>query len=149
MFKEALRIDPNYGAAKAGLGESWLYAYDNTHQTADIEEARKACNDAVLLGNAGADGHICLGRLAEQSGKAAEAVTEYQKALQLEPANDRASIGLAKSYEKLNQPDRAEAVYKQAIALRPSYWRGYDQLGGFYFRTADYAKAEQMFRTAT
>ncbi|HEY2001303.1 MAG TPA: protein kinase, partial [Acidobacteriaceae bacterium] len=149
MFKEALRIDPNYGAAKAGLGESWLYAYDNTHQTADIEEARKACNDAVLLGNAGADGHICLGRLAEQSGKAAEAVTEYQKALQLEPANDGASIGLAKSYEKLNQPDRAEAVYKQAIALRPSYWRGYDQLGGFYFRTADYAKAEQMFRTAT
>jgi tetratricopeptide (TPR) repeat protein len=40
-------------------------------------------------------------------------------------------------------------VYKQTIALRPNYWRGYDQLGGFYFRTADYAKAEQMFRTAT
>ncbi len=149
MFKEALRIDPNYGAAEAGLGESSLYAFENLHQTADIEEARKACNDAVALGNAGADGHICLGQLADQTGKPAEAVTEYQKALQLEPANDRASIGLAKSYEKLNQPDKAEAVYKQAIALRPSYWRGYDQLGGFYFRTADYAKAEQMFRTAT
>ncbi len=149
MFKEALRIDPNYGAAKAGLGESWLYAYENMHQTADIEEARKACNDAVALGNAGADGHICLGRLADETGKAVEAATEYQKALQLEPANDRATIGLAKSYEKLNQPDKAEAVYKQAIALRPNYWRGYDQLGGFYFRTADYSKAEQMFRTAT
>ncbi|HEY3988461.1 MAG TPA: tetratricopeptide repeat protein, partial [Acidobacteriaceae bacterium] len=149
MFKEALRIDPNYGAAKAGLGESWLYAYDNTHQPVDIEQARKACSEAVMLGNAGADGHICLGRLAEQTGKATEAVTEYQKALQLEPANDRASIGLAKSYEKLNQPEKAEAVYKQAIALRPNYWRGYDQLGGFYFRTANYAKAEQMFRTAT
>jgi serine/threonine-protein kinase len=149
MFKEALRIDSNYGAAKAGLGESWLYAYANTHQPADIEQARKACDDAVALGNAGADGHSCLGQLAEQTGKAAEAVTEYQKALQLEPANDRASIGLAKSYEKLNQPDKAEAVYKQAIATRPSYWRGYDQLGGFYFTNGDYAKAEQMYRTAT
>lgn len=149
MFKEALRIDPNYGAAKAGLGEAWLYAYPDTHQVADLEQARKACDEAVILGNAGADGHICLGRLAELTGKPGDAATEYQKALQLEPANDRASIGLAKAYEKLNQPDKAEAVYKQAIALRPNYWRGYDQLGAFYFHTADYAKAEQMFRTAT
>jgi serine/threonine-protein kinase len=149
MFKEALRIDPNYGAAKAGLGETWLYAYNNHHQPADIEHARGACSDAVALGNAGADGHICLGTLAQETGNQTEAVSEFQKALQLEPANDRASIGLAKAYEKLNQPEKAEAAYKQAIALRPNYWRGYDQLGGFYFRTADYPKAEQMFRIAT
>ena len=30
MFDEALRIDPNYGAAKAALGRSWLYAYKMT-----------------------------------------------------------------------------------------------------------------------
>jgi tetratricopeptide (TPR) repeat protein len=149
MFKEALRIDPNYGAAKAGQGESWLYAYNNHHQMADIEQARKDCSDAVALGNAGADGHICLGTLATETGKPADAVSEFQKALQLEPANDRASIGLAKAYEKLNQPEKAETAYKQAIDLRPNYWRGYDQLGGLYFRTADYPKAERMFRTAT
>jgi serine/threonine-protein kinase len=149
MFNQALRIDPNYGAAKAGLGESWLYAYENTHQPADIGLARKACNEAVLLGNAGADGHICLGRLAEETSKPADAVAEYQKALQLEPASDRASFGLAMAYEKLNQPEKAEAIYKQVISLRPNYWRGYYQLGGFYFAQADYPKAEQMFRTAT
>ncbi|MGA9717984.1 MAG: serine/threonine-protein kinase [Acidobacteriaceae bacterium] len=148
MFKEALRIDPNYGAAEAGLGETWLYAYHIKHQLADIEQARNACTEAVRLGNAGADGHICLGTLAQETGKQTEAATEFQKALQLEPANDRASIGLAKAYEYLNKPQNAEATYKQAIDLRPNYWRGYDQLGGFYFRTADYAKAEQMFRTA-
>jgi serine/threonine-protein kinase len=149
MFKEALRIDPNYGAAKAGLGESWLYAYENDHKLADIEQAQKACSDAVLLGNAGADGHMCLGRLAQETGKTDVAAGEFQKALQLEPANERASVGLAKTYEKLNQPAKAEAVYKQAIALRPSYWRGYDMLGGFYFNTADYPRAEQMYRIAT
>jgi serine/threonine protein kinase/tetratricopeptide (TPR) repeat protein len=149
MFKEALRIDPNYGAAKAGLGETWLYAYNSNHQVVDIEQARNACDDAVTLGNAGADGHICMGRLAQATGKPAEAASEFQKALQLEPANDDASLGLAKAYETMNQPDKAEAVYKQSIALRPNYWRGYDQLGGLYFRTADYPKAEQMFRTAT
>jgi tetratricopeptide (TPR) repeat protein len=149
MFKEALRIDPNYGAAKAALGEAWLYAYENDHKLVDIEQAQKACSDAVLLGNAGADGHMCLGKLAQQAGKPAEAVSEFQKALQLEPANDSASNGLAKAYLSLNQPDKAEAVYKQAIALRPNYWRGYDMLGGLYFNTADYPRAEQMYRIAT
>jgi tetratricopeptide (TPR) repeat protein len=149
MFKEALRIDPSYGAAKAGLGQAWLYAYHINHQIADIEQARKACDDAVTLGNAGADGHICLGRLAQETGNAADAAIEFQKALQLEPANDDASLGLAKAEEMMNHPDKAESVYQQAIALRPNYWRGYDQLGGFYFRTGDYAKAEHMFRTAT
>jgi tetratricopeptide (TPR) repeat protein len=149
MFNQALRIDPSFGAAKAGLGESWLYAYHINHQVADIEQARKACSDAVALGNAGADGHICMGRLAQETGKPAEAASEFQRALQLEPANDDASLGLAKAYETMNQPDKAEAVYKQSIALRQNYWRGYDQLGGFYFRMADYPKAEQMFRTAT
>ena len=149
MFKEALRIDPNYGEAKAALGETWLYAYNNQPQRTDIEQARKACSDAVALGNAGADGHVCLGTLAAETGRSAEATEEFQKALQLEPADDRASIGLAKAYEKLNQPEKAEAAYKQAIDIRPNYWRGYDQLGGFYFRTAEYAKAEQMFRIAT
>jgi eukaryotic-like serine/threonine-protein kinase len=149
MFKEALRIDPSYGAAKAGLGESWLFAYDSNHQLANIEQARKACSDAVMLGNAGADGHICLGTLAQQTGKPAEAASEFQKALQLEPASDRASMGLAKAYEKLNQPEKAEAVYQQGVALHPNNPRAYDGLGAFYFRTGDYAKAELMFRTAT
>src|SRR6201999_608557 len=84
MFKEALRIDPNYGAAKAGLGETWLYAYNNNHQVVDIEQARNACDDAVTLGNAGADGHTCMGRLAQATGKPTEAASEFQKALQLE-----------------------------------------------------------------
>jgi tetratricopeptide (TPR) repeat protein len=149
MFNQALRIDPSYGAAKAGLGESWLYAYGNNHQPADLVQARKACSDAVTLGNAGADGHICLGSLAQETGKPAEAAPEFQKALQLEPANDSASNGLAKAYLSLNQLAKAEAVYKQAIALRPNYWRGYDMLGGFYFNTADYPRAEQMYRIAT
>ncbi len=149
MFKEALRIDSNYGAAKAGLGVSWIDDYRLTHHPQSIVEARKACDQAVRLGNAGAEGHMCLGTLARDTGKYADAADEYQKALQLEPGNELASIGLAMAYEQLNQSEKAEATYKQIIALRPNYWHGYDLLGGFYFRVADYARAEINFRTAT
>ncbi len=149
MFNEALRIDPNYGAAKAGLGQSFVYDYELTHRPQAIAEARKICDQAIALGNAGAEGHMCLGAVARDTGNHAEAATQFQKALQLEPGSELASVGLAKAYERLNQLDKAEAVYKQAIALRPNYWRGYDLLGGFYARNTDYSKAEEMFRTAT
>jgi tetratricopeptide (TPR) repeat protein len=149
MFNEALKIDPNYGAAKAGLGVSWIDDYRLTHHPQSIVEARKACDQAVALGNAGAEGHMCLGTLARDTGKYAAAADEYQKALQLESGNELASIGLAMAYEQLNQPEKAEATYKQIIALHPNYWHGYDLLGGFYFRIADYAKAEENFRLAT
>ena len=73
MFNEALRIDPNYGAAKAGLGVSWLDDYETDPSPADIDQARKACDQAVALGNAGAEGHMCLGTLARETGKYADA----------------------------------------------------------------------------
>jgi eukaryotic-like serine/threonine-protein kinase len=149
MFNEALRIDPNYGAARAGLGVSWIDEYRLTHHPQSIVEARKACDQAIALGNAGAEGHMCLGTLARDTGKYADAADQFQKALQLEPANELAAIGLAMAYEKLNQLEKAEAAYKQIIALRPNYWRGYNLLGGFYFRNADYARAEGNFRLAT
>jgi tetratricopeptide (TPR) repeat protein len=149
MFNEALRIDPNYGAAKAGLGVSWIDDYRLTHHPPSIEEARKACDQAVALGNSGAEGHMCLGTLARDTGEYPEAADQFQKALQLEPSNELASIGLAMAYEQLNQPDKAEATYKQIIALHPNYWHGYDLLGGFYFRIADYTRAEANFRLAT
>jgi eukaryotic-like serine/threonine-protein kinase len=149
MFKEALRIDPNYGAAKAALGESWITDYENNAHLSSIDEARRLCDQAVALGNAGAEGHNCLGRLAQDTSRSTDAVNEFQKALQLEPASEVAAAGLAKAYQKLNQPEKAEAVYKQQIALHPNDFHQYDLLGAFYFSTADFANAERMFRMAT
>jgi tetratricopeptide (TPR) repeat protein len=149
MFKEALHIDPNYGAAKAALGESWITDYENNAHLSSIDEARRLCDQAVALGNAGAEGHNCLGRLAQDTSRSTDAVNEFQKALQLEPASEVAAAGLAKAYQKLNQPEKAEAVYKQQIALHPNDFHQYDLLGAFYFSTADFANAERMFRMAT
>ena len=149
LLHEALRIDPNYGQAEAALGQSWVYDYERNHHPQSIPLARQACDRAVALGNAGAEGHICLGSVARDTGNPHEAAAQFQKALQLEPANELASVGLAKAYEQLNEPEKAEIVYKQLIASRPSYSHGYDLLGVFYFSNADYAQAAAMFRKAT
>jgi tetratricopeptide (TPR) repeat protein len=149
VFKQALKIDPNYGQAEAGLGETYWHRYDNTKQKQWIASAQQACAKAVELGNAGAEGHMCLGLLQNGTGEYEKAAEQFQQAVQLEPTNDRAYINLAGAYQHLNQPDKAEETYKRAIAVRPQYWRGYTFLAAFYVAQAEYEKAATMWRRAT
>ena len=149
VFKQALKIDPNFGQAEAGLGQTYWLKYQLSKQKQWIAPAQQACTKAIDLGNAGAEGHMCLGLLADGTGQYERAAEQFQQAVQLEPANDRAYINLAGAYQHLNQPDKAEETYKRAIAVRPQYWRVYSFLGGFYIAQAEYDKAAAMFRRST
>jgi len=148
VFKQALKIDPNYGPAEAGLGETYWYLYDMTQQKRWIEQAQQACSNAINLGNAGAEGHMCLGTIENGTGEFEKAAEQFQQAVQLDPVNDDAYVKLAKAYQNLNQLDKAEETYKRRISLRPEYWRGYSSLGVFYVSQSEYDKAHEMFQKA-
>jgi tetratricopeptide (TPR) repeat protein len=149
VFKQALKIDPNFGQAQAGLGQTYWLKYQVGKQKQWIAPAQEACTKAVDLGNAGAEGHMCLGLLEDGTGQYEKAAEQFQQAVQLEPANDRAYTSLAGAYQHLNQPDKAEGTYKRAIAVRPQYWRVYSFLGSFYIAQAEYDKAAAQFQRST
>ena len=148
VFKQALKLDPNYGPAEAGLGETYWYLYDMTKQKRWIESAQQTCAKAIELGNAGAMGHVCLGTIENGTGQFEKAAEQFQQAVQLDPVNDDAYVKLAKAYQNLNQLEKAEETYKRRISLRPEYWRGYSSLGVFYVRQSEYDKAQEMFQKA-
>jgi serine/threonine protein kinase/tetratricopeptide (TPR) repeat protein len=149
VFKQALKVDPNFGQAEAGLGQSYWLKYQLSKQKQWIAPAQQACTKALDLGNAGAEGHMCLGLLEDGTGQYEKAAEQFQQAVQLEPANERAYTNLAGVYQHLNQPDKAEETYKRAISVRPQYWRVYSFLGTFYIAQAEYEKAATLFRRAT
>ncbi len=149
VFKQALKVDPNYGQAEAGLGETYWHSFENTKQKSWIERAQQSCAKAIDLGNAGAEGHVCLGLLEDGTGQYEKAAEQFQQAVQLEPTNDRTYSSLAGAWQHLNQPDKAEEAFQRAIAVRPQYWRGYTALGGFYVARAEYEKAADAYRRAT
>ena len=149
VFKQALKIDPNFGQAEAGLGQTYWLKYQLGKQKQWIAPAQQACTKAVDLGNSGAEGHMCLGLLEDGTGEYEKAAEQFQQAVQLEPASDRAYTSLAAAYQHLNQPEKAEETYKRAISMRPQYWRVYSFLGGFYIAQAEYEKAAVMFRRST
>ena len=146
MFDEGLKLDPNYGQALAGRGEAYWRRYEDTKDKKWIANATADCNKAVALGNAGAEGHVCLGTLANGTGEYEVAATEFQRAIQLDPTNDDAYIGLARAYTQQNKLDDAEKTYQRAISVRPQDSRSYSWLGSFYSQQAQYDKAAQMFQ---
>jgi tetratricopeptide (TPR) repeat protein len=145
VFKQALKLDPNYGPAEAAAGETDWYLYDMTKQKSWIDEAQQACSKAIALGNAGAEGHMCLGTIENGTGEFEKSAEQFQQVVQLDPTNDEAYSRLAKVYQNLNQLDKAEEIYKRRTEVRPQYWRGYSSLGAFYFSQAEYEKAQSMF----
>ncbi len=148
LFNQALKLDPNFGRAEAALGEVYWRRYDATKQKRWVAPAQQACEKAIQLANAGAEGHMCLGLLDNTTGQYEKAVEQFQEAAQLEPANDQAYVNLAASYEHLNQLEKAEDAYKRFIAIRPRESSAYSYLGAFYFGQAQYEKAQAMFEKA-
>jgi len=149
MFDQSLKLDPNYGLAVAGRGEAYWRRYEDSKDKKWIASATSDCTRAVQLGNAGAGGHLCLGVLANGTGKYDDAVTEFRRAIELDPTTDEAYIGLAQTYTKLNKLEDAEKTFQRLILLRPQYYRGYSSLGTFYLQQAQYDKAAQMFQKAS
>jgi serine/threonine-protein kinase len=145
MAREALKLDPNFGMAKAVLGESYWLKYSDTKQTQWIAPAQAGCNEAVKLGNAGAAGHICLGRIDDGTGHYPEAAAEFQLALGLEPTNEEAAIGLAHAYEHDGKITEAEKAYQQAVQAHPNSRFSYNAFGTFYRGRNQYDKALQMY----
>jgi tetratricopeptide (TPR) repeat protein/predicted Ser/Thr protein kinase len=144
MAREALKLDPNFGMAKAVLGESYWLKYSDTKQKQWIAPAQTGCNDAVKLGNAGTAGHVCLGLIEDGTGHSPEAAAEFQLALGLEPTNEEAVIGLALAYEHEGKITEAEKAYQQAIQSHPNSRYSYNLFGTFYRRRAEYDKGLQM-----
>jgi serine/threonine-protein kinase len=148
VLNRAVALDPNFGRAYAVRGRAYWLDYTNTKQPSWVDKARSDCNQAVSLGNAGADGHMCIGLIDAGTGQYDQAAQEYQKAIELEPGSERAYVGLADAYTKLNRLSDAEETYRQAIAANPNSTLVYERLGAFYLQQAQYAKAAGLFQKA-
>lgn len=149
MARGALQQDPNFGMAKAALGEAYWRKYWLTKVKAWTALAKKECDAAIQLGNAGASGHLCLGLVNDGTGLYKAAAEEYQRAVELEPTNEDAYLGLALAYEHQGAIAKAESTYQRAIETHPQSWVSYNAVGTFYYRSGEYEKAIQMFRKVT
>jgi len=149
-FNQALKIDPDYAPAYAGLGEAYWIGFQQPMNRGKewLTQAARNCEKSLSLNQQVAEGRICLGNVSFGTGKYEEAVEQYQRALDLNQNSDDALEGLAAAYAKLGELSKSEAAFKKAIALRPTYWGVYSWLGEFYVNQARYSEAADAFSKA-
>jgi tetratricopeptide (TPR) repeat protein len=145
-FQQALQRDPFYALAYAGLGEAHLRRYEITPDAESVDLAQKACRRALEINELLAPVHVTLGLVRTATGRVEEALTDFQRALALDPSSGDAQRGLAGALDALGRTADAEAAYEKAIAGQPAYWGNHSHLGAFYLRHGRYADAERAFR---
>jgi tetratricopeptide (TPR) repeat protein len=77
-----------------------------------------------------------------------QAITAYQKALQLNPYNTYAWNNLAIAYTDLGENGKAIDVCKQAIQQKPMNSEGYVILGNVYRQSGQFEDAKDCYQTA-
>ena len=146
VFRTALKDDPKYALAYAGLGEAYWRKYKATRSPSWVTLARGACEGALSTDMTLAEPHICLAMVLNGTGEYEQAAGSYRRALDRDNTNDQAYAGLAEAYENQGKHKDAEQTYVRAIELRRHYWGGYYTLGSYYYRDSRFADARDMFQ---
>ncbi len=145
-YEEALRKDPSFALAYAGVAEASLVMYNEKKDSFWSQKALAAAQQAERLNDNLPEVHFSLGGVYTASGKSAEAVSELKRALQLAPNSDDGYRGLGKAYVALGQKDLGLQAYQRAIEINPYYWVNYNHAGQAYFRLGEYDKALSAFQ---
>jgi serine/threonine protein kinase/tetratricopeptide (TPR) repeat protein len=133
---------------EAALGRAYLAKYVITRDPESIKKAGEYSDSAATADPLNPDVHVTLGQVTLQAGNADKAIGEFNRALQQQPNNVEAILGLAKAYDTLKQLAQAESYYKKGIELQPKYWSAYNALGVFYFVHGKYPAAAAEFQKA-
>lgn len=94
-----------------------------------------------------AEAYLAWGTALYKQKKLKQALTYYQKALQLDKNNSEAHFNLASVLEKLNQPDIAITHYQHALTITPQV-KIYVNMGIAFQRLGNYTQAQTCFQTA-
>ena len=143
-LQAAIRLNPQFRQAKLELNNAYLTQARFLDYQQGYELALQA--SAELATQYPDDPEVLLQQAEILRFKAQhqQALLLYQDLTLKLPKHAQVWIGIAVSYEKLNQPAKAEQAYLQALKLQGS-WFTWNQLATFYYSTSQLDKAQDAY----
>lgn len=150
-FQQAIKLDPNYAFAYAGLANAYplLASYGNIPPRDVMPKARDAALKAIALDDSLADGHAALGLILhgydyDFSG----AEREYKRAIQLNPNYATAHQLYGELLSCMGRHDEALAEFRRGLEIDPLSMIINRMYGESLFYARRYDEAEtQLKRT--
>ncbi|HZR23065.1 MAG TPA: protein kinase [Vicinamibacterales bacterium] len=148
LFTRAIALDAKYALAFAGVGSAYWQKYTATKDPSWVPLARDACDRALGLDAAAPAGYVCRGTVRLGTGEYTAAADDFARAVDREPTNDEAYLGLARAQQGAGNVSAAEQTYRRAVDLRPQYWATHEWLAIFYRDQARYGESVQQYQAA-
>jgi len=149
-FEDAIKRDPNYAAAYAGLADTYLTLYDYGLMSIDesTSKAKEAALRALTINGMLAEAHNSLAHVDLHEWKWKSAVEGFQRAIELNPNYVLAHHWYALCLTSLGRSDEAVNEMKKARELNPLSTRINGDLGMAYLAAGEFDKAiEQEQKT--
>lgn len=121
-INDALRIDQEYRDAYVLKGSIYKTMGNNELALSSYQTALQLDPDFFI-------GHLNTGWLLTEMGKHELALEYYENAHELNPQNINAQYGIAKSYQDMEEFDRALAEYRELEAIDSSFYITYYNQG--------------------
>jgi tetratricopeptide (TPR) repeat protein len=143
-YKKALDLDPKNSTIYSQMAQSYL-------RNSKPEEAIAAANKAVEIDRDNIDAHMLLSqiywqRLVRPGGRPSDAqinaaIHEYEEIIRIDPAEPQAFLLLGQLYQLINQPEKAEAIYKKHLNVDPGSEEGVLALADLHVKADDFKGA--------
>jgi DNA-binding winged helix-turn-helix (wHTH) protein/TolB-like protein/Flp pilus assembly protein TadD len=147
-FSAALRADPKFARAQAGLCRAEIARFEDDMDPAAFDRAEAACRAAAAMAPTLREVDLALGELYRAKGRPADAIPRLERAAGDTALRPAAYAALARVYAGLARPDLARAYFDRALRLQPNDAGLHRERGFAAYLGGDLDGAIAAFRTA-
>lgn len=150
MFKKAIKLEPEFSRAYAGLGLTYYEQYAQlwSQDPMDLDRAFELAKKAIMLDDSESAAFTLLSHVYLWRKQLDEAIVEQEKAIILNPNNAYGYADLAEALLWAGKPTDALELIKKAMRLNPHYPPNYLYiLGSAYLRLERYDEAVAALKT--
>jgi len=149
LFQEAIKLDPRYAGAYAGLGEAYAIIYVwHDKKEAWLDKAMDAALKALMYDNTSSEGYAALGLVYYCKREHDEAITAIEKSIELDPDNFFPYWIKGRIFRALDQFPEAIVQFSKVLELNPEFYTVYIELQMEYERVEDKEKGAEIVRLA-
>jgi eukaryotic-like serine/threonine-protein kinase len=148
LLERALTVEPQHAPAHAYLTEAYRRKNANNPDPQWSRLAAESARRALELNADLAIAHTMQGFVDYDAGRFAEAEVRWQRAIELDPTNPLAYLGLGMGYAAQKRDDEAERALRQAVSRRGSDWRPDGELASFFYRRGRFREAAAFYEAA-
>lgn len=139
-FRRSLSLHPGDIDVRLGLVEIDILNGHYEAAESALLALRSSRPDAWLV-------HLRLGNFLFKTGRAAESIPSYERAIELSPENQAAYNGLGVAHFMQAEFKLATEAWRKSLSLAPSAMT-YSNTGSSFFHMGDYAQAVEMYSKA-